>query len=87
MTLTDAIALAEAVARDGLEPHHDQVTGVVHLARSHGLRPPLVDALEDPDGPPVARIRALGRVVFLLASTSEAPLTAPTVRSDRLAVA
>lgn len=84
MTPTDALALAEAVARDGLEAHHDRVAGAVRLARAHGLCPALVDALDDPDGPPVARVRALGRIVVLLASTGRGPTT---VGPGRLAVA
>lgn len=84
MTPTDAIALAEAVARDGLGSHHDQVAGLIRLARAHGLRPALVDALDDRDGPEIARRRALGRIVLLLAS---APVVPATARSPRLAVA
>lgn len=73
MTLTEAIALADAVARDGLEPHRAQIPAVIHLARDHGVRDPLVDALDDPEGPTVARIRALGRIVLLLASSNRSP--------------
>lgn len=87
MTLNEALALADAVARDGLEPHRAQIPAVIHLARDHGVRDPLVDALDDPEGPTVARVRALGRIALLLASSNRSPSDATDRRYDRLAVA
>ena len=55
---------------------------MIHLARDHGVRDPLVDALDDPEGPTVARIRALGRIVLLLASSNRSPSDA-TDRAPR----
>lgn len=87
MTPTDAIVLAEAVARDGLGAHHHELAAVASLARSRGLRPGLVAALEDPEGPPVARLRALGRIAVLLASASGSTPPGPVDQRDYAAVA
>lgn len=55
--------LAEAVAADGFGAHRAALAALFAGARRRGVPETLVAVAADPHAPPVARQRALGRVV------------------------
>jgi hypothetical protein len=63
MIPTAAQQLAESVVADGFGAHRRALESLVAAARRSGVSPVLVDVVADPAAPPVARQRALGRVV------------------------
>lgn len=62
MTPADVQQLTESVVTDGFHPHRDALDALVADARRRGVDPVLLDVLAGADEPPVARLRALGRV-------------------------
>jgi hypothetical protein len=58
--------LADAVAADGVAAHRPAVADVVACARERGVRPVLVEILEDPAAPEAVHQRALGRLIVAL---------------------
>lgn len=80
MTPTQAEALAEAVAVDGIAAHHPSVAALAAAARAAGVAPTLAAIVADPDQPEVARLRALGRLVAAWCST---PTAAPAPAGAR----
>ncbi len=56
--------LAHAVAQDGIDQHAVAVARLAaDLRRREGVNPVLLEILEDPRAPGVARERALGRLL------------------------
>jgi hypothetical protein len=64
--LDQLLDLADAVAADGVAAHRPAVADVVACARGHGVRPVLVEILEDPSAPEAVHQRALGRLIVAL---------------------
>ena len=72
------IALAELVARNGIEAHHDAIVAAVRdtdLARAF---PVLADLAVDGTAPPVARERAIGRLASVATTKVRAPRSGVT---------
>lgn len=69
-TTDQLLDLADAVATDGIAAHRPAVAGVVACARERGLRPVLVEILEDPTAPEAVHQRALGRLIVALCAPS-----------------
>ena len=67
MSSTDLTDLAWDLASDGFVGRENAVRHVVRTARSQGVPSVLIDVLADVTQPPVARLRAFGRVAALLA--------------------
>ena len=65
----DTVALAESVARDGVESHLGAVCTLAMAARESGAAgiDVLVDVVVDEHAPAVARERAFGRLLVALA--------------------
>ena len=67
MSSTDLTNLASDLASNGFAGHDAAVRDVVRSARASGIPSVLVDVLADPRQPEVARQRAFGMVVSVLA--------------------
>jgi len=68
MSSTDLTDLAWDLASDGFVGRENAVRQVVRTARSRGVPAVLTEVLADPSQPPVARLRAFGRIAALLAA-------------------
>lgn len=66
------LALGEAVARLGVAANRPAVDALVARARARGIRPVLVEILEDRTAPDVVQQRALGRLLVALAADADA---------------
>ena len=67
-TLDQLLDLADAVAADGVAAHRPAVAELVAWARTRGVRPVLVEILEDPTTPDAVHQRALGRLIVAACS-------------------
>ena len=68
MSSSDLTDLAWDLASDGFVGRENAVRQVVRTARSQGVPSVLTDVLADPSQPPVARLRAFGRIAAQLAA-------------------
>ena len=71
-TTDHLLALGEAVARRGVAANRPAVDALVARARARGIRPVLVEILEDRAAPDVVHQRALGRLIVAVCSQAPA---------------
>jgi hypothetical protein len=70
-TMDQLLDLADAVAADGVAAHRQAVDDLVGWARARGLRPVLLEVLEDPAVPDAVHQRALGRLIVVAGALGE----------------
>lgn len=75
MSTNDLADLAWDLASAGFDGREAAVFQVVRTARAASVPVVLTDILADADQPPVARLRAFGRISALLAAIGTQPLT------------
>jgi len=68
-TLEALLDLADAVAADGVAAKRPAVDELVRWARVRGIRPVLLDVLEDPTAIEPVHQRALGRLIVAVCAT------------------
>lgn len=64
--LDDMLDLADAVAEDGVAAHRRAVDELVGWAKERGIRPVLVEVLEDPTVIDPVHQRALGHLIVAI---------------------
>jgi len=70
-TLDALLDLADAVAADGVAAHRPAVDRLVRWARARGIRPVLLDVLDDPRSIEPVHQRALGRLIVAVCATDD----------------
>ena len=73
----DLDRLGHALDRDGVEPHSDALHTVAAFALAAGVSPTLVRIVTCDSEPPIARLRAFGRIAAVLGRSAAGALANP----------